>query len=458
MIRKSAETTVWFQAQQRGKDLGLDFFSAPMRLALVVAIAASIVLLSIRLIARRNKSAKTSGSKDSMGTTHNPLNSSGMPDTQASFVNAQVSENLAEISKLSETLMKAAPSPEVRAQSEKILNAAHNAQLAIHNEVLVGQTDAANTSFKPLSFDFKTLIKSIAMQCELRAETSDVAFTWHVDEKIPSLLYVDPSILRQVLNSLLNNSKAMTAQGRIHLHVTGDNTSDYNWKISMIVADTGRGFPKAFKDTVRGTAEAHTPTDANQVNVLASRKLMRKIQGTLKLSSVEGRGTEITLEFPTRAAMVMARESKSKLGIKSSKPSNSLRGKKVLIIEDDASSQEVLKSFLAPEGCEIDTILDGEMAIETLSNKSYDLILMDVRMDGLDGIKTTQAIRTAGKVFSNIPIITITADVDPDTNAKCMMAGADLFLNKPIGTKALFDGIRFVMDVGFGEQLETVTA
>lgn len=430
--------------------MGLDMLSTPIRLALVVALAILVVLMFVRFISRkpdRRNGVKKHGESDLVRS-----------ELDEGFVNAQVTKNLQEISLLSELMAKTAPSPEFRAQSNKIVRAAKDAQLALNNQVLVEKMQAVRTTFKPVAMDFEVLVKSVVMRWESIVDPTGIDFTWHLDKKIPSNLYIDPEIIRQMLNSLLTNSRDMTRQGRIHVHITGTNTSEHEWVITIIVADTGRGFPKSFKENVRSGKQNLTGVDAEQINVLAAQKMLQTMQGEMKISSVMERGTEITLTFPARAAIVTAREAHEAPEIRNPNGSNSMADKRVLIIEDDVSSQEVLKTFLAPEGCEIDCIMDGSMALDTLAQKAYDLVLMDVRMDGLDGIKTTQAIRSSGTLFSNIPIIAITADVDPTTNAKCMMAGADLFLNKPIGTKALFDGIRFVMDVGIDNRFDTVSA
>jgi len=432
-----------------GDILGLDFFSTPIRLAIAVALTACIALIASRWISKRNRS-----NIDLESETISELSSEasqthiGTPDSEFIIEDA-ISGNLEDISKVSELLMTSAPSQVVLKLCRRIIRSAEDAQLILGNQALIDSPNANDEPYKPVSMNLGELMASLTERWTGNFKSDDVKFTSHVDDGLPSLLFSDPDILKRILNSLLLNSKTMTEKGRVHLHVTGKNPSDYNWKISIIVADTGRGYPTNFKTSVNQDL-ANSPANAEELNLLAVQKLVQTISGEMKVHSVEGRGSEIRLTVPVRAAMVMAQPNSSNASTKANV--GILNGKRVLIIEDDITSQEVLRTFLTPEGCEIDCIFDGNEALSTLSEKTYDLVLMDVRMEGMDGIKTTQAIRTSRKTYSHIPIIAITADVDPDTNAKCMMAGADLFLNKPVGAKALFEGIRFVMDLGIDMQ------
>jgi len=122
-----------------------------------------------------------------------------------------------------------------------------------------------------------------------------------------------------------------------------------------------------------------------------------------------------------------------------------LRGLKVLIVDDIISNQNVVKVFLEPEGCEIACVEDGAQALAILDVQPFDVILMDVRMPVMNGIEATHAIRNGTGLHKNIPIIALTADLESETNAACMAAGADIFLTKPIMAVDLFSALRFVM-------------
>ncbi len=435
--------------------MGLEMLSIPMRLSVVVATASLFVFAALILI-RRRQNSRVPVSTDLVEKTDIPASlsetdsapNSDESDFQPDEIKNQILVELDEITKLSASLTKISPAPEIRQCSREISGAAENARRLIQNENLLENPEHYAPNFKPLIVDFPTFVSTLAKKWAFILRSETLTFTSHLDEDIPTNLYIDPDIMTRILDSLLSNSQALTTTGRIHLHITGTKRAMFDWDIKIIVADTGSGIRRHFKQRIRNNDINSRPQNPQELNIIAVRDLTRQINGDLELNSVEGRGTEVTLNLKIRSAgQVRQKDVIRATGM--------LQDKRVLIIEDDVTSHEVLKTFLKPEGCKIDAILDGDIALETLEAKKYDLILMDVRMDGMDGIKTTAAIRNSGRPFSDIPIIAITADVNPDTNAKCMMAGANLFLNKPIGAKALFNGIQFVMDIGSADAQKT---
>ncbi|WP_418152467.1 response regulator [Litorimonas sp. RW-G-Af-16] len=121
-------------------------------------------------------------------------------------------------------------------------------------------------------------------------------------------------------------------------------------------------------------------------------------------------------------------------------PTN-LSGVTVLIVEDVPSNQEIIKLLLAPQGIQCLTADSGADALDVLNAYPVDIVLMDVRMPGMDGVETTQAIRAGQTSNTHVPIIALTADTDAETNADCLAAGADVFLTKPVMRQELIDAI-----------------
>ena len=435
----------------------MDFSSAPFKLGLAVLGSCLAVLLIIRLLSR-NKSQKTEANIQNRAAFPLSMTEPAQQPADAVSGPADLKEQglrdyLKEIRTHSEILVNTAPSSDIREKGRHILTAAERAQNLLDNHAML-EADTATTPFKPINTDFHALIEKSAQKWGDLLNSNNVTFTHHIDASVPNYVYLDRNVINHILDSLLNTSQSATSKGRIHVHVTAEKIETQTLMINLIVADTGEGLPDSFKESLRHNKRMQAQ-NKEQLNLQAVSALSSVLKGKMNVNSVLGRGTEITLSFPARIGhatvdLLDIDEDLIRPGI--------LQDMRVLVIEDDVSSQEVLRAFLTPEGCDIDCINDGSEALEALSLKAYDLVLMDIRMDGLDGIKTTQAIRSSDKPFKSVPIIAITADVDPDVNAKCMMAGADLFLNKPIGTKALFDGIRFVMDLGTEKPAAAIAA
>ena len=125
--------------------------------------------------------------------------------------------------------------------------------------------------------------------------------------------------------------------------------------------------------------------------------------------------------------------------------SDPFRGLRILIAEDIISNQEILKVFLNPVGAVVTCVANGQEALDALEQDHFDLVLMDIRMPVMNGIDATARIRAMSSGKASIPIIALTADASAENNAKCMAAGANVFLTKPVVATELFGSVRFVL-------------
>ena len=113
----------------------------------------------------------------------------------------------------------------------------------------------------------------------------------------------------------------------------------------------------------------------------------------------------------------------------------------VLFVEDDPMNRRVVKDMLSVAGVEMSEAVDGETGLAMLDNQSFDLILMDLRMPGMDGLTAIRKIRERTDAMATAPIIVITADTALDLQERCRAAGADDLLRKPVAMNLLFDAI-----------------
>ena len=128
--------------------------------------------------------------------------------------------------------------------------------------------------------------------------------------------------------------------------------------------------------------------------------------------------------------------------------SDPFRGLRILVAEDISSNQDILGVFLNPVGAVVTFAANGREAIEAIEREDFDVVLMDIRMPVMDGIEATTIIRAMSPEKSGLPIIALTADASAENNAKCMAAGANVFLTKPVVAAELFGSIRFVLKQG----------
>jgi len=135
-----------------------------------------------------------------------------------------------------------------------------------------------------------------------------------------------------------------------------------------------------------------------------------------------------------------------------------LQGLNILIVEDVAANQEVLRSLLEPVGCDVSCAEHGQKALDMMSAQFFDAVIMDIRMPVLNGIETTKAIRNLEGPHQNVAIIALTADASAENNAECLAAGADVFLTKPVVVSELFSSIRFARRKQFRQKKQALSA
>lgn len=135
-----------------------------------------------------------------------------------------------------------------------------------------------------------------------------------------------------------------------------------------------------------------------------------------------------------------------------------LNGLNVLIVEDVAANQEVLRSLLEPVGCVVSCAEHGQKALEIMETQIFDAVIMDIRMPIMDGIQTTKAIRSLDAPHRNVAIVALTADASAENNAECLAAGADVFLTKPVVVSELFSSIRFARRKQYRQKLQALSA
>lgn len=309
-------------------------------------------------------------------------------------------------------------------------------------------------------------------------EARNILFTVHIDDTVPETVKSDPRRIAQCINNLLSNAAKFTMAGRIHIHVTSaTDMKSGDVTLKIIVADTGVGMSEdtqenLFKPFVQADSSTTRHFGGAGLGLAITRNLARLLGGDVTFSTREGRGSEFILTV-VGAGRIPAKKQTPLLAPKILSPGTSqstdaqslpqlpteldlpimqtpqgthirLPNIKILAVEDDLPSQDVLRTILAPTQCQLDCAGNAKIALGKLMQNAYDVILMDIRMPGMDGVTAVKRIRQSRQTHSNVPIIAVTADAAPETHMKCMAAGVDVFLTKPIRSEELLNAIEFV--------------
>ncbi len=318
--------------------------------------------------------------------------------------------------------------------------------IVLINDILdLAKVDAGKMTFEQTPFKMELSIAAMLHLFETKIQEKNLELIKIYDKKIPEVLVGDPVRLHQIILNLVSNAVKFTNTGKITVTVRLVSEDEESATIEFSVADTGIGIAENkiknifenFQQASSGTSRLYGGTGLG----LAIVKQLVEPQGgviTVKSKIDEGSMFSFILSFQKTKA-----EAELETGLV--ELDTEIKNIKILVVEDIALNQLLMKTLLDDFGFECDIVANGKLAIEKLKNKSYDIILMDLQMPEMNGFEATEYIRN--KMNSKIPIIALTADVTTVDLAKCRLVGMNDYIAKPVDERLLYSKI-----VGLGKK------
>jgi len=327
--------------------------------------------------------------------------------------------------------------------------------LELLNDILdFSKIEAGRLDVNPVEFSLRQRISDISRIFRFMAEQKQLTFDSGVAPEIPDRLIGDPNRLCQVLTNLLGNAVKFTAQGRVGLRVDVDLAAADSVTLRFSVRDTGIGIPasqqqiifEAFRQADGSTTRRFGGTG---LGLAICSRLVGLMGGAISVESGPERGSvfRFTARFqrvpePVTTAEVRPIDSLSLQNMVEAVGTASGRlavGLSVLLAEDNIINQHLVKRLLEKRGHAVTLAGSGREALERVETQLFDVILMDVQMPDMDGLQATARIREIEKRRGTYtPIIALTAHTMKGDRERCLAAGMDQFINKPI------DAARFV--------------
>lgn len=297
-------------------------------------------------------------------------------------------------------------------------------------------------------FDLFQVLEYDLYIAQLSAKLKDLRFTYTFSKDIPSCLTSDPGRLRQVLNNLVSNAIKFTNKGEVQVRVESVGYDDnHRHLVKFTVQDTGMGIPAEVQKTIFQTPTSFRVSGSENkyseggLGLVVSAKLVNLFGGEIDLKESDKGKTTFWFTWPmVNPAEAYMGELPPHLTRENRDRSQVLKDSKVLLAEDELINASITKAFLEQAGVDVTVVNDGVEALEVLEKKNFQAILMDVQMPVMDGIEATVAIRKKEKLTGNRhPIIALTAHAMHGDRERCLQAGMDDYLAKPLDRDILTD-------------------
>ena len=340
----------------------------------------------------------------------------------------------------------ASPEPERKDDSFQKISVASQHLLGVINDILdMSKIEADKLVLDRHEFKFESTLNHIKSIIGIQAVDKEQSFTMDIGDEVPPYIISDEQRLAQVITNLLSNAIKFTPKaGTISLKVSKVSEDDGECVLRFEVKDSGIGISQEHQKLLFLPFEQADGSISRQyggtgLGLAISKRIIELMDGDIWVDSEPGKGSTFTFEIrATRGAgdmTVTAATDEDDGG------ADVFPGKRILVAEDVDINREILAALLEDSGINIDFAMDGQDAVDMFEagQGKYNLILMDIHMPLMDGYEATRRIRAAGLQDSqSIPIIAMTANVFREDVERCVAAGMNGHLGKPIDIQAVF--------------------
>lgn len=313
-----------------------------------------------------------------------------------------------------------------------------NLLLSLLNDILdLSKIEAGKLEFSPQPVDFVTIIQEITLLFKDKAQAKGLQLNVLIVPNFPGAILVDEIRIKQIIFNLVGNAIKFTHKGFVNIKVSFEPTSNQTGKLQLDVEDSGIGIPESQQQIIfeafrQQAGQSNREYSGTGLGLAISQRLVEKMKGSISVSSVVGQGSVFKVELPDIEISCETRKKEL------SEESENIIFEKatILVVDDIVSNIEMVGNLLTSSNLDIISAENGEIALELLKYTSPDLILLDMRMPGIDGYEVAKRIKEMPEK-RHIPVIAFTASVLSSERIETS-GHFEGFLYKPVNRAGLY--------------------
>ncbi|MEO8173231.1 MAG: ATP-binding protein, partial [Sediminibacterium sp.] len=324
-----------------------------------------------------------------------------------------------------------------------MINQSASHLLVIVNDILdLTKIKAGKITIENIQYSLRDTVGSLIKIFSIAATQRKIGMNCTISPEIPGSLLGDPVRLTQILSNLINNALKFTSKGEVNLSVTVLEDNEETVTLRFIVQDTGIGIPEdkleaIFESFTQASTDTTRKYGGTGLGLTITRQLIELQGGRIRVASKPGQGSSFTFYLPFQKSPKRPEAIIAPVNIPAGM--DQLR---ILLADDNLFNQKIASKLLEKQGAIVDIVSNGNEVLDRLSEKRYDVVLMDINMPEMDGFEATETIRKHKSAYQSIPIIAVSASALESEKIKCMEMGMSGFLSKPFMSEELFAKIK----------------
>lgn len=405
-------------------------------LSLAILAAAAVFLTAVRRMEQKNEILRVSEARAQAAS-----------DAKSAFlanVSHEIRTPLNAVIGFTHLMLRDSTDQRQTERLSKVSTAAHHLLGLINNILDVSRIEAGKLQLNTADFEVRRMVDDICSLVRDEAEAKGLALATDLGD-LPQTLHGDALRLGQILLNFLGNAVKFTDTGRIRLASRVVSQDSASLVVRFEVSDSGIGLTeqqrrRLFQHFEQADSSISRKYGGTGLGLAICRQLAELMGGRIGVDSMPGAGSTFWVEIPMRRGMgnpasqsVVPAAALARLEVSMARHA----GQRIILAEDNQVNQEIMREYLGRVGLEVELAKDGQAAVDLAETGGFDLILMDVQMPILDGWAATRLIRTRPQCAS-LPIVAMTASALDEDRERCLAAGMNDHIAKPVEPAALY--------------------